>query len=113
MPDDPKKEARVRSRALKFDDTFQPVTLEVLNGSGPKLASTLMDTVEAAKLAKDDTAIDMKEVSRLTSLSRQTIWRRVGDGTFPRPFAVGQGENRPRRAWLRSEVVKWIHERAR
>lgn len=36
--------------------------------------------------------------------SRAQIWRKVKDGSFPRPVKVGANRN----AWLESEIDRWI-----
>lgn len=49
----------------------------------------------------------LDQVLELIPLSRAAIYRRVRDGSFPRPLALG-----PRvRAWRFSEVRQWIAER--
>lgn len=48
--------------------------------------------------------IDIREVEHTTSLSEQTINRRVASGEFPRPIKLS-----PKRiAWVESEVQAWI-----
>ncbi|TBB88094.1 helix-turn-helix transcriptional regulator [Rhizobium ruizarguesonis] len=41
------------------------------------------------------------------SYSRPQIWRKVKDGSFPRPIKVGAG----RSAWVDSEIDAWIEQR--
>lgn len=54
-----------------------------------------------------DAILDSKEVQRLTSLSRTTIWRKENEGSFPRRVSLGPG----RVGWLTSAVYDWIAER--
>lgn len=57
----------------------------------------------------EDRAIPMSELSKLTSLSAATIYRRIKKGRFPPPIELG--ENRV--AWLASEVQEWLKTRPR
>jgi prophage regulatory protein len=50
--------------------------------------------------------IAMKEIPRLTSLSRSQIYRLIKDGDFPRPVALGS-----RKAYLESEIIAWQTDR--
>lgn len=47
--------------------------------------------------------LKIREVSRETSFSRTTIWRRVKDGTFPAPISLG-GRSR---AWTERDIEAW------
>lgn len=50
-------------------------------------------------------AIRIVDVSRLTSMSRSTIWRRLReDNSFPSPFKIAPGIT----AWDEREILKWI-----
>ena len=50
--------------------------------------------------------IDVKDVSRVTSLSRTTIWRKTKDQTFPQPVALGEAK----RAWRVGVVQTWLEQ---
>lgn len=54
-----------------------------------------------------DRLIQVREVIRLTSLSRTSIHRMVAAGRFPRPLKIGAS----RRAWSLLAVRRWIAER--
>lgn len=56
-----------------------------------------MNTSETDPLIRDGDAADM------LGCSKATFWRRVGDGTIPRPIKIG-GMSR----WPRSEIVAVI-----
>jgi prophage regulatory protein len=45
-----------------------------------------------------------KEVERLTSLTRSTIYSRMEAGTFPKPVPIGP----MRVGWVESEVLDWL-----
>ncbi len=47
-----------------------------------------------------------KENERLTALSRWTLWRMEGAGTFPKSIKVGS-----KRLWIESEVRAWMAAR--
>ncbi len=46
----------------------------------------------------------LPEVIAQVKISRSTIYRRIEDGTFPRPRALGAGCVR----WRQSEIDAWI-----
>jgi prophage regulatory protein len=48
--------------------------------------------------------LSYSEVEDLTSLSRVTIWRKVREGSFPRPLRIGQN----RVAWRSEDLIAWI-----
>ncbi len=45
-----------------------------------------------------------RDVFRLVTLSRTTIWRRVREGTFPAPVSLGS----TRIAWRESDIAAWM-----
>jgi prophage regulatory protein len=51
--------------------------------------------------------IRLSAVQQQTGLSRSTIYKRVSEGSFPRPIKTG-----PRTvAWIHDEVRAWINAR--
>ena len=56
-----------------------------------------------------NTLLTVKEVSAATRLSKQTIYKLVKIGDFPKQLRLGANKV----AWLKSEVDGWIDERAR
>lgn len=44
--------------------------------------------------------LSIKDISGLTGLGKTTIYRRVNDGTFPKPIKVGE-----RSLWKHDELV--------
>lgn len=46
-----------------------------------------------------------KDVFRLVTLSRTTVWRRVRQGTFPAPVILGA----TRIAWREADILAWIN----
>jgi prophage regulatory protein len=49
------------------------------------------------------------EVEELSGLSRSTIYRRIGEGTFPAPFNLGGHCVR----WRSQDLVEWKETHAR
>ena len=47
------------------------------------------------------------EVLLFVPLSRSTLWRRVKDGEFPKPFRLGGSRSRAV-AWRRADVEGWL-----
>jgi prophage regulatory protein len=52
----------------------------------------------------DPVLLRLKEVTRLTALSRSTIYNYISENRFPEAVLVGDRSVR----WLRSEVEAWI-----
>jgi prophage regulatory protein len=44
-----------------------------------------------------------KDVERQTSLSRTTLWRKVKEGSFPKPLKISAN----RIAWSSSDLEQW------
>jgi prophage regulatory protein len=59
---------------------------------------------DAQRAYGDALLLPIKAVSRITSLSRATIYRRVAAGTFPKPINLGGR----RVAFAREDVDQWI-----
>ncbi|WP_039732224.1 helix-turn-helix transcriptional regulator [Xanthomonas citri] len=47
----------------------------------------------------------LPEVQRITGMGRSTIWKRAGDGTFPKPVKLGPRTT----AWVAGEVEQWAN----
>ena len=52
----------------------------------------------------------VKDVVRLTSLNRTSLWRRVRAGDFPCPIRLGAPGSRAV-GWRASEVAEWVRQR--
>ena len=46
-------------------------------------------------------------LEKIVPWGRTTIWRKVRAGEFPPPRAISEN----RKAWLESEVLKWVESR--
>lgn len=53
-----------------------------------------------------DPLVSMRDVCAMTRLSRATIYRRLEDGSFPRPKRIGDATIR----WPLSVVRQWIDD---
>lgn len=51
-----------------------------------------------------DSLMKLPDVMRRTALSRTTIYRRISEGTFPRPIPTGANSVR----WYESDIGRWI-----
>ncbi|RSU73145.1 hypothetical protein BRX37_16460 [Sphingomonas sp. S-NIH.Pt3_0716] len=62
-----------------------------------------------AAFARDhaNTVLRTPEVTSLTGLSRSTIYRLMGDGSFPRQRKLGPNSV----GWLHGEIANWINSR--
>ena len=54
-----------------------------------------------------DILLSLPEVVRRTGLSRPTIYRKIGDGSFPRQVKAGKHAVR----WRESAITAWIESR--
>lgn len=50
-----------------------------------------------------DTLLRIEDVERITTLSKQTVYRLMGQGGFPQPRKIGAIS-----AWVSSEIQAWI-----
>lgn len=69
--------------------------------------STLAYGGDAENGSRAPRLLSPKEVSRLTSLSRSTLWRLRGSGDFPQPIRLSN----IRIAWLEVDVLQWVTSR--
>lgn len=53
--------------------------------------------------------IRIKELTATVGLSRSTIYARINEGTFPKPFPIGGRLV----GWLESDIQLWIKEQAK
>jgi prophage regulatory protein len=53
-----------------------------------------------------ETLLKLRDVERITTLGKSTIYRKINSGAFPRPRRAGENCQR----WLRSEVMAWIQQ---
>ena len=63
-------------------------------------------------MADDNILLTDRQSAALFSISRPTFWRRVGDGTLPRPIKIG-GATRWRRDELLAAIERVAAERDR
>lgn len=53
------------------------------------------------------TLLRLPKVEAATGYKRSTIYKKIKDGTFPPPIALGERAS----AWLESEINDWIQSR--
>jgi len=78
--------------------------VEHLNGSIQQSQASVISDVSSSE---DDRILRMKEVRKLTGVSRSTIWRLEKSGQFPRRVALGLSSI----GWLKSDVLDWLNQR--
>ena len=54
----------------------------------------------------------IKDIIRVTGLSRTSLWRYVKSGSFPSPVALG-GPGSRAVGWYAKEVTEWLENRPR
>ena len=58
----------------------------------------------ADRAAASTTILRRKQVQARVGLSRSTIYLRVAEGTFPKPFSLGGRAV----GWLEAEIETWV-----
>lgn len=53
----------------------------------------------------------LPDVKQATGLSRSTIYLRVSQGQFPKPFSLGGGDKSRAVGWLEEDIESWIRDR--
>ncbi len=66
-----------------------------IKGSAPRLST------------QSERIIRSREVTKMTGLSRTTLWRKEQDGDFPKRVSLGVGSV----GWKLSEVEEWVESR--
>ena len=64
----------------------------------------VMHSPDGTDRTKQLRLIRLKEVKRRVGLSHSTIYRRIKDGSFPKPHSLGG----PIVAWTEAEIDEWI-----
>lgn len=66
--------------------------------------------IEEQQKTYADRGLSREEVEHITTLSTSALYRRMSEGTFPRPVALG---SKRRVAWIESEVLAWLRAQPR
>lgn len=54
----------------------------------------------------------VKDVAEWLGVSESAIYKWVGEGEFPKPYKLGNGDaRRSASRWDRDEIKKWLEER--
>jgi predicted DNA-binding transcriptional regulator AlpA len=55
--------------------------------------------------------IKYKELCKYIPFSRHTVWKKVKNGTFPKPLNVGGTTARSSgKAWAESDILAWVEK---
>lgn len=77
-------------------------------GMDEKVSGMPTDIRTAARaLDPDVELIKLPEVKRITSLSQSAIYAKAASGVFPKQVKLGPNTV----AWVKHEVLAWVHER--
>jgi predicted DNA-binding transcriptional regulator AlpA len=52
--------------------------------------------------------LSARDIAKLTTLHRATVWRLARQGAMPAPVQLSTG----RHAWRESDIARWLEERA-
>ncbi|HWA37776.1 MAG TPA: AlpA family transcriptional regulator [Burkholderiales bacterium] len=70
-----------------------------------------VDTRDASLREKDGARIlRFKQVAALVGLGKSSIYRKVQEGTFPKPIKLGSARAS---GWISTEVYDWIDDQVR
>jgi prophage regulatory protein len=58
-------------------------------------------------VSQDDRFLRMPEVKKLTGLSRAHIYYLAQQGSFPKPYKLGEKAS----GWLNSQVIAWMQSK--
>ncbi len=107
------KRERIRAR-LVIGDQFKMVdALDRTEGDDAAvIASTALEQIEEMETQAKDRLLHIDDVEYRTGLSKTTIYKRIGDGTFPHSVPLGGMGHASRVGWLESEVTQWLIDRA-
>jgi prophage regulatory protein len=64
----------------------------------------MLTTAAGSVSGKTERLMRRKAVEHMTGLSKPTIYRRIANGTFPKPIHYAGNLN----LWLESEIQNWI-----
>jgi prophage regulatory protein len=64
-----------------------------------------MDKINAAA-APLRPFLRLQTVEAITGLRKSTIYKRIGEGTFPKPVPLGDAANSPV-GWIEAEIAAW------
>ena len=64
----------------------------------------------AALMLQSNALIPIKMVTRICSISRPEINRRIYAGTFPKPIKISPEENSVRKAFRVQDIQKWLKD---
>lgn len=62
---------------------------------------------ESSNFAAFNRCVRIKQVCEMTAMSKASIYRKIVDGTFPKPFKIGESMS----AWRVGTIEAWIAER--
>ena len=72
-----------------------------------RTATAVSRTPRTTAAEKNIRILRQADVTRLTGLSRTTIWRRVQDGSFPPPIRLGPPSTRAK-GWRQTDLQDWF-----
>ena len=64
---------------------------------------------EGSSSAAFNRCVRIRQVCEMTGMSRASVYRKITEGTFPKPFKLGESMS----AWRVATIEAWIAERER
>tara|TARA_S200002703_G_scaffold739_1_gene1315 strand:- start:860 stop:1246 length:387 start_codon:yes stop_codon:yes gene_type:complete len=97
------------SRSKKCPKSLQQLEVDgiMLSGRGKvadKAISTDCPNNLLDMMKHDDYLLNLKQVCSITAMSRNTVYRRMDQGKFPRSVSLGGNMVR----WKKSDIQKWM-----
>jgi prophage regulatory protein len=100
--------ARLWVRLTEWED---PKPIPFIPKKGRNSVSTVEGFTQSALSAKipgpQGRILKLKDIVSMVGLSKSTIWKKVGDGTFPKCRKISERSV----GWLDTEIHDWINKR--
>ena len=88
-----------------------PIDLEIRRFAMPDgilgTQAVVLGVTQDARQKMAETFLRRKETEHITGMGRATIYKRISEGTFPKPVKIGKRSVR----WIESEVSEWVRKR--
>lgn len=92
----------------KLADTFGEAKEKVAVDVNAQLEAQII----ASLMLQSNALVSIKMVSKLCSISRQEIDRRIQNGTFPKPFKISNEEKAIKKAFRIKDILEWLENPA-
>ena len=92
----------------KMDD-IENLLNESFSQAGQKQSTVFEADLVASLMIQSNAFISIKTAAKLCSISRQTIDRRIHQGTFPIPEKLSSDDKAIRKAFRINDIQQWLN----